>query len=95
MGLALNDVPAVVGERGFCGYTLQVMSWPQHIGDLILPCPFGHFEICTSLPSSSFRLSSTSGASHFAQLAFTPIPHFEHSYVAIFIPPGEDRLRIY
>jgi len=28
------------------------MSLPQHIGDLILPCPLGHLEIFTELPSS-------------------------------------------
>jgi len=25
--------------------TEQLMSWPQHSGDFILPWPFGHFEI--------------------------------------------------
>jgi len=25
-------------------YTAQVMSCPQHCGDLIMPCPFGHFD---------------------------------------------------
>jgi hypothetical protein len=57
----------------------QVMSSPQHIGDLILPCPFGHFETWTSVPFSSFILSLTRGASHFAQVALTAIPHFAHS----------------
>jgi len=63
--------------------TVQVISCPQHIGDLIFPWPFGHFEICTSLLSSNFKLSLTSGSSHFAHVALTAIPHFEHSYVAI------------
>jgi hypothetical protein len=53
------------------------------MGDLILPWPFGHFEICTSVPSSIFNVSSTSGASHVAQVALTAMPHFEHLYVAI------------
>lgn len=57
----------------------QVMSCPQQSGDLILPCPFGHFEIATTLPSGVVRESCTSGAAHFAQLAFTAIPHFTHS----------------
>jgi hypothetical protein len=47
---------------------VQAISSPQHIGDLILPCSFGHFEICTSVPSSSLKLSSISGASHFAHV---------------------------
>jgi hypothetical protein len=57
----------------------QVMSCPQHNGDLIFPWPFGHFEICTSFPSSSFKVSLTSGASHFPQVAFTLIPQIAHS----------------
>jgi hypothetical protein len=61
----------------------QLMSSPQHMGDLILPWPLGHFEICTFVPSSNVKLSSTSGASHLAQVALTAIPHFAHSYVAI------------
>ncbi|MDF1556275.1 MAG: hypothetical protein P1P84_24620 [Deferrisomatales bacterium] len=62
----------------------QLMSTPQHMGDLIFPWPFGHLEIRTAVPSGNFTLSSTRGASHFAHVALTPIPHFEHSYVAIF-----------
>jgi hypothetical protein len=63
--------------------TVQVMSWPQQSGDLILPCPLGHFEICTSDPSSSFNVPLTSGAPQWAQVASTAIPHTEHSYVAM------------
>ena len=55
------------------------MSLPQHIGDLIFPWPFGHFEIWTELPSSSLRESSVSGSSHLAQVAFTAIPQLLHS----------------
>lgn len=58
------------------------MSWPQHIGDLILPWPFGHFETCTDLPSSSFRVSFSRGAPHLPHVALTLIPHLLHSYVA-------------
>ena len=50
------------------------MSLQQHIGDLIFPWPFGHFEIWTELPSSSLSESSLRGSSHLAQVAFTPIP---------------------
>jgi hypothetical protein len=57
----------------------QVISWPQHRGDLILPCPFGHLEICTFAPLSSVRVSFSRGASHLAQVAFTLIPHLLHS----------------
>tara|TARA_B100000925_G_scaffold267288_1_gene227663 strand:- start:454 stop:663 length:210 start_codon:yes stop_codon:yes gene_type:complete len=59
------------------------MSMPQHKGDLIFPSQLVHFEICTSLPSSVINTSSIKAKSHFAQEAFTAIPHFEHSYVAI------------
>ena len=34
-------------------------------------------------PSSSFKLSLTNGDKHLLQVAFTDIPHFEHSYVVI------------
>jgi hypothetical protein len=61
----------------------QLMSWPQHNGDLILPWPLGHWEICTDLPSSSFSVSFWSGASQCPQVALTFMPHFSHSYVAI------------
>jgi hypothetical protein len=52
----------------------QAMSWPQHIGDLILPSHFGHFEICTVEPSSVVIVSFTSGSLQSAQVAFTPMP---------------------
>lgn len=57
------------------------MSAPQHSGDLIFPCSFGHFEIWTVEPSSRVSTSFTSGASHAPQVAFTVIPQDEHSYV--------------
>ena len=58
---------------------VQAISSPQHMGDLIFPWLLGHLDICTSVQSSSLRLSSTRGASHLAQVAFIPIPHSEHS----------------
>jgi hypothetical protein len=59
------------------------MSCPQHIGDLTLPCPFGHLEMATLEPSSLLSESCASSASHFAQVMFTPIPHFSQVYVAM------------
>ena len=50
------------------------MSAPQHIGDLILPWPFGHLETWTDDPSSRWIVSFTRGASHSPQVAFTDIP---------------------
>ena len=61
-------------------------SYQGQRGDLILPWSLGHFDICTSDPSSSFKLSFIRGSLHFPQVAFTDIPHFEHSYVAILSP---------
>jgi hypothetical protein len=52
----------------------QDMSAPQHIGDLILPWPFGHLETWTDDPSSRWIVSFTSGASHSPQVALTDIP---------------------
>jgi hypothetical protein len=57
---------------------VHAMSCPQHSGDLILPCPFGHSETCTSDPSSSFSIALTSGASHSPQVALTLIPQISH-----------------
>ena len=65
----------------------QLMSWPQHIGDLTLPCPLGHFEIATFEPSSFVIESCASSASHFAQVMFTLIPHFSQVYVATAVKP--------
>ncbi len=52
----------------------QDMSAPQHMGDLILPWPFGHCEISTVLPSSLVTTASTSGAAHVPQVMLTDIP---------------------
>ena len=51
------------------------MSCPQHIGDLTFPCPSGHSEMCTVLPSSSFR-----------ELCFNSLPHVPHVIVPMLIP---------
>ena len=67
---------------------LQVMSWAQHMGDLILPSPLGHFETSTVLPSSLTSVSCTSSAPHVAQVMFTLIPHLSHVYVAIELVSG-------
>ncbi len=56
--------------------TAQDMSLPQHIGDLIFPCPFGHCEISTDEPSSLVRDASTRGASQAPQEVLTDMPHF-------------------
>jgi hypothetical protein len=59
------------------------MSVPQHWGDLILPSQDGHWDICTSLPSSRANMPFSSGSSHLAQVALTDIPQDLHSYVDI------------
>ena len=79
-----QDVAATPGPTDFRRQpAVAFISWPQHIGDLILPWSLGHLEICTSVPLSNVRLSLTSGASHLPQVALTLIPHTAHSYVAI------------
>ena len=57
----------------------QVISAPQHSGDLIFPCSFGHFDTCTVEPSSRVRTSFTKGASQWPHVALTVIPQTEHS----------------
>jgi hypothetical protein len=67
-------------------YTAQVMSEPQHIGDLIIPCPFGHFDTCTVLPSSFVRVSCTSSAPQLPHVMMpTLIPQVGQVYRAISI----------
>ena len=57
------------------------MSVPQHIGDLIMPCPFGHFETCTVLPSSFVSVSCTSSLPQLPQVMMpTLIPHVGQVY---------------
>jgi len=55
------------------------MSAPQHIGDLILPWPLGHFDTCTDDPSSRWIESFTNGASQVPQVALTDIPQVGHA----------------
>ena len=59
------------------------MSVPQHSGDLIFPCPFGHTEIATLEPSSFTRTSSTKAASHAPQVVLTDIPQVGQVYRAM------------
>ena len=40
------------------------MSCAQHNGDLIMPCPSGHFETATVLPSSVVSVSWTRSCPH-------------------------------
>ena len=54
------------------------MSLPQHIGDLILPCPLGHSEISTDEPSSLVIEASTRSAPQAPQVVLTDIPQVEH-----------------
>ena len=54
------------------------MSEPQHIGDLILPWPFGHCETPTVEPSSFVRVALTRAASQAAQVMLTDILHLGH-----------------
>jgi hypothetical protein len=63
-----GDEPALPGQAS------QTMSWPQHVGDLILPSHLGHFEICTTVPSSVVSVSLTSGSLQSAHVALTPMP---------------------
>ena len=52
------------------------MSAPQHSGDLILPCPLGHSEISTIVPSSFVRDASTRSAEQWPQVVLTDMLHF-------------------
>jgi len=84
----INTGPAVTKPptdwwSGIICQTLQLISDPQHSGDLILPSQSGHCAICTDDPSSSCNDASTSGVLHFAQLVFIAMPHLAHSYLAI------------
>ncbi len=50
------------------------MSCPEHRGDLIFTCAFGHFDICTE-PFSTSSVSFNNISSHFTHVALTDIPH--------------------
>jgi len=62
----------------------QVISCPQHMGDFTLPCPLGHSETCTVLPSAVVMVLCRSSLPHLPQV-MVPIliPHFSHLYAAI------------
>ena len=64
------------------------MSWPQHIGDFILPCPLGHLDIDTVEPSSFVRISGSNSVPHCEQVnPFTAMPQpTVQEYVVIFSP---------
>lgn len=67
------------------------MSAPQHIGDLIFPCPFGHFAISTCDPSGRESSSCTSAAPQWPQVIVpTLMPHFLQVYIAMALPRVED-----
>lgn len=53
---------------------LQVMSLPQHCGDLIFPWPLGQTEMRTVLPSSLVSTSSTRSAPQWPQVVTADIP---------------------
>ena len=73
-----NKKPKISYMRNLKFCKVHVMSSPKHKGDLIFPCPFGHFDICTE-PFSIFSVSFNSFASHFPHVALTDIPHLLHS----------------
>ena len=65
-------------------HTGHDMSWPQQSGDFTLPCPSGHLEIKTFVPSSVSRLSWTSSLPQWPQVIVpTLMPHFSQLYNAI------------
>ncbi len=51
------------------------MSAPQHIGDLIFPWSFQHFETYTVESSSLVRVAFTRGASPAPHVALTDMPY--------------------
>ena len=64
------------GAEGQAAHSLQVMSVPQHCGDLILPSQEGQRETCTWLPSGRSRWPFSRGTSHLAHWALTDMPHW-------------------
>jgi len=64
------------------------MSWPQHVGDFILPCPLGHLDIDTVEPSSFVRMSGSNSVPHCEQVnPFTAMPQpTVQEYVVIVSP---------
>ena len=62
--------------EGGADHALQLMSAPQHCGDLILPSQEGQRETCTWLPSGRSRWPFSRGTSHLAHWALTDMPHW-------------------
>ncbi len=59
----------------------QVISEPQHIGDLIIPQPLGHLVTETFVPSSLVISPGTMSQLHLAHfIPTTPIPHNPQEY---------------
>ncbi len=59
------------------------MSWPQHMGDLILPWPSGHWEMWTVDPSGLVRELCSSSLPHLPQVIVpTLMPHLSQVYAA-------------
>jgi len=61
------------------------MSSAQHMGDLIFPCPLGHWEMSTVPPSSKVRVSWTRSAPHSPQVMLTLIPQLLQVYAAMVV----------
>ncbi len=60
------------------------MSCPQHVGDLIIPHPLGHFATWTLSPDFVVMLSLTNEALHLLHVKpLTPIPHLLHVHCMI------------
>lgn len=80
-----DDAPLLNLTKGeYHTHTVQVISWPQHIGDLILPCPSGHLEINTSAPAPVVNVSWTSSLPQCPHVMLpTLIPHLSQVYAAI------------
>ena len=77
---------------GYTLYTLQLMSSPQHCGDLILPCPSGHFATSTEAPPSSCNVSCTSSLPHVPHVMVpTLMPHFGQVYIATVVLLSRER----
>lgn len=74
----LKSLEEAVFTKGL-NYNVQLMSTPQHCGDLIFPSQDRQIETCTSLPSGNPKMSFSKGRSHFAQEALTAIPQDLHS----------------
>jgi hypothetical protein len=53
------------------------MSCPQHVGDLIRPCPLGHSDTLTVLPSSLVSSLNSSSELHLPHVM--PITSMEQS----------------